>query len=48
MVTDWDDMDSVVDGADAVAEGNDVVMPEGSPVIRQVLKGMMKKFLWMK
>lgn len=39
VVTDWGDMDSVVDGADAVAAGNDVVMPGGPPVIRQVLKG---------
>ena len=39
VVTDWGDMDIVVDGADAVAAGNDVVMPGGPPVIRQVLKG---------
>ena len=39
VVTDWGDMDAVVDGADAVAAGNDVVMPGGPPVIRQVLEG---------
>ncbi|WP_035792855.1 glycoside hydrolase family 3 protein [Butyrivibrio sp. AE3006] len=39
VVTDWGDMDFVVDGADAVAAGNDVVMPGGPPVIQQVLKG---------
>lgn len=39
VVTDWGDMDVVVDGADAVAAGNDVVMPGGPPVIRQILKG---------
>ena len=38
-MTDWGDMDIVVDGADAVAAGNDVVMPGGPPVIRQILKG---------
>ncbi len=38
-VTDWGDMDAVVDGADAVEAGNDVVMPGGPPVIAQVLKG---------
>lgn len=39
VVTDWGDMDAVVDGANAVAAGNDVVMPGGPPVIAQVLKG---------
>ncbi len=39
VITDWGDMDAVVDGADAVAAGNDVVMPGGPPVIQQVLKG---------
>ena len=39
VVTDWGDMDIVVDGADAVAAGNDVVMPGGPPVIRQILDG---------
>ena len=39
MVTDWGDMDVVVDGANAVAAGNDIVMPGGPPVIRQILKG---------
>jgi beta-glucosidase len=39
VVTDWGDMDMVVDGADAVAAGNDVIMPGGPPVIRQILKG---------
>ena len=29
VVTDWGDMDMVVDGADAVAAGNDIVMPGG-------------------
>lgn len=39
VVTDWGDMDVVVDGADAVAAGNDIVMPGGPPVIAQILKG---------
>lgn len=39
VVTDWGDMDQVVDGADAVAAGNDVVMPGGPPVIAQMRKG---------
>lgn len=39
VVTDWGDMDVVVDGADAVAAGNDIVMPGGPPVIMQILKG---------
>ena len=39
VVTDWGDMDIVVDGADAVVAGNDVVMPGGPPVIAQVLAG---------
>ena len=39
LVTDWGDMDIVVDGADAVAAGNDVVMPGGPPVIKQILNG---------
>ena len=40
VVTDWGDMDIVVDGADAVAAGNDVVMPGGPPVIAQILQGL--------
>ena len=39
VVTDWGDLDYVVDGADAVEAGNDVVMPGGPPVIAQILKG---------
>ena len=39
VVTDWGDMDMVVDGAEAVRAGNDVIMPGGPPVIAQVLKG---------
>jgi beta-glucosidase len=39
VVTDWGDMDIVVDGADAVAAGNDIIMPGGPPVINQVLQG---------
>jgi len=39
VVTDWGDMDVVVDGADAAAAGNDIVMPGGPPVIAQILKG---------
>lgn len=39
VVTDWGDMDIVVDGADAVAAGNDVVMPGGPPVIAQIRAG---------
>lgn len=38
VVTDWGDMDMVVDGGDALAAGNDIVMPGGPPVIRQILK----------
>ena len=40
VVTDWGDMDVVVDGADAVRAGNDVIMPGGPPVIAQVLAGL--------
>ncbi|MCM1155489.1 MAG: glycoside hydrolase family 3 C-terminal domain-containing protein [Roseburia sp.] len=40
VVTDWGDMDVVVDGADAVAAGNDIVMPGGPPVIAQIMKGL--------
>lgn len=40
VVTDWGDMDTVVDGADAIAAGNDIVMPGGPPVIKQVLAGL--------
>lgn len=40
VVTDWGDMDTVVNGADAVSAGNDVVMPGGPPVIRQLLNGL--------
>ena len=39
VVTDWGDMDIVADGADAVAAGNDIIMPGGPPVINQVLQG---------
>ena len=39
VVTDWGDMDVVVDGADAVMAGNDIVMPGGPPVIKEILKG---------
>lgn len=39
VVTDWGDMDVVVNGADAVAAGNDIVMPGGPPVIAQILEG---------
>ncbi len=39
VITDWGDMDIVVDGADAVAAGNDIVMPGGPPVIAQILDG---------
>lgn len=39
VVTDWGDLDFVVDGADAVEAGNDVIMPGGPPVIAQILKG---------
>ena len=37
VVTDWGDMD-MVDGGNALAAGNDIVMPGGPPVIRQILK----------
>lgn len=39
VVTDWGDVDVVVDGGDAVAAGNDLVMPGGVPVIKQILRG---------
>jgi beta-glucosidase len=39
VVTDWGDMDAVADGANAVAAGNDVIMPGGPPVIAQIMKG---------
>lgn len=45
VVTDWGDMDTVVDGADAVAAGNDVVMPGGPPVIQQILTGLEQERL---
>lgn len=45
VVTDWGDMDTVVDGADAVRAGNDIVMPGGPPVIEQIRKGMMNETL---
>ena len=38
LVTDWGDMDVVLDGADSV-HATDVVMPGGPPVIAQILKG---------
>lgn len=40
VVTDWGDMDVVVDGGDAVHAGNDVVMPGGPPVIAQIQKAL--------
>ncbi|MCM1488669.1 MAG: fibronectin type III-like domain-contianing protein, partial [Firmicutes bacterium] len=40
VVSDWGDMDTVVDGAEAVKAGNDIVMPGGPPVIEQILKGL--------
>lgn len=40
VVTDWGDMDIVVDGGDAVHAGNDVVMPGGPPVIAQIQKAL--------
>lgn len=39
VITDWGDVDVVVDGADAIAAGNDVVMPGGVSVITQILQG---------
>ena len=42
VVTDWGDMDTVADGADAVAAGNDIVMPGGPPVIRQICTGFQE------
>lgn len=43
VVTDWGDLDVVVDGADAVIAGNDIVMPGGPPVISQILKGYQEE-----
>ena len=40
VVTDWGGMDVVVDGADAIAAGNDIIMPGGPPVIQQILEGL--------
>ena len=40
VVTDWGDMDYVVDGGDAVHAGNDIVMPGGPPVISQIRKAL--------
>lgn len=45
VVTDWGDMDVVVDGAAAVAAGNDIVMPGGPPVIDQIMRGYQEKRL---
>ncbi len=45
VVTDWGDMDVVVDGAVAVAAGNDIVMPGGPPVIDQIMRGYQEKRL---
>lgn len=45
VVTDWGDMDVVVDGADAVSAGNDIVMPGGPPVIAQILRGYQENRL---
>ena len=45
VVTDWGDMDIVVDGADAISAGNDVIMPRGPPVIRQILRGVQENRL---
>lgn len=45
VVTDWGDMDIVVDGADAISAGNDVIMPGGPPVIRQILRGVQENRL---
>lgn len=42
VITDWGDMDIAVDGADAVAAGNDIVMPGGPPVIVQILRGFQE------
>ena len=39
VVSDWGDMDTVADGADAIKAGNDIVMPGGPPVIKQILNG---------
>lgn len=40
VVTDWGDMDVVVDGGDAVHAGNDIVMPGGPPIIAQIQKAL--------
>ena len=45
VVSDWGDMDTVADGADAVAAGNDVVMPGGPPVIEQIVAGLGERRL---
>ena len=45
VVTDWGDMDVVVDGAAAVAAGNDIVMPGGPPVIAQIMREYREKRL---
>lgn len=43
VVSDWGDMDTVADGADAVHAGNDIVMPGGPPVIAQIIAGLEKR-----
>ena len=43
VVTDWGDMDIVADGGDAVAAGNDIVIPGGPPVIRQILQAYQER-----
>lgn len=45
VITDWGDMDIVVDGADAVNAGNDIIMPGGPPVIAQIMRGYQEKRL---
>lgn len=42
VVSDWGDMDTAVNGADALHAGNDIVMPGGPPVIAQIMAGLEK------
>ena len=45
VVTDWGDMDIVADGGDAVAAGNDIVMP-GGRFCRPIRRDGLPEKIW--